>query len=116
MKKYRIGKNGELVFLGYTTEGEVKEAKGGLIEIHDQGEIIAIESLDNLNAEILAGLTGKERENFEKGLRKLGMANPANRDALRAAFRRLNPNATERDLDIMVSGKAPQDNKQEWIQ
>ncbi len=114
MKKYRIGKKGELIFIGYTTEGEVKETKGGLIEIHDRGEVIAIESLDKLNAEVLAGLTGKERENFEKGLRKLDMANPANRDALRVAFKRLKPDATERELDIMVSGKAPQDNKQEW--
>lgn len=71
--------------------------------------------VEEVNSRILQGLSRKERVNFEAGLKALNMANPADRVALRESFKRLCPDATERELDIMVSGEVPPD-KQGWIQ
>ena len=71
--------------------------------------------LDRVNLETLQSLTGKDRENFIAGLRNMGITNPEGKADLRAAFKRYNPNATDRELDIMVSGKTPQDTEPEWI-
>ncbi|MFC1980258.1 hypothetical protein ACFLVS_05375 [Chloroflexota bacterium] len=71
--------------------------------------------LDELNAKILEGLSGKAKEDFEAGSKALNMANPADRIALREAVKRLRPDFTSAQLDIMVSGEAPPD-KQEWLQ
>jgi hypothetical protein len=67
------------------------------------------DKLLKLTAEHLAGLTGQDREDYLRGLQKVGLPNPEARMALIAAFKRLRPDATERELDIMVSGKAPRD-------
>lgn len=71
--------------------------------------------LEDLNARILEGLSGQEKRDFEAGLEALNMANPADRIALREAIKRLRPDFTEAQIDIMVSGEAPP-HKQEWLQ
>ncbi len=71
--------------------------------------------LDEVNSKILEGLSGKEKQDFEAGLRNLNMASPTDRIALREAVKRLRPDFSESQLDIMVSGEAPPD-KQEWLQ
>lgn len=71
--------------------------------------------LEEVNAKVLKGLSGQAREDFEAGLRNLNMANPADREALRESIRKLRPDFSEAQIDIMVSSKAPPDN-QEWIQ
>ena len=82
----------------------------------DQQKVKVMESnRDRVNLETLQNLTGKDRENFERGLRNLGMTNPADKADLRTAFKRYKPNATDRELDIMASGEAPEDSKPEWI-
>ena len=65
----------------------------------------------DINAEIMQNLKGEEREDFKRGLHSFGIPDPESRAALRDAFKRLNPNATERECDIMVNGKAPPENK-----
>ena len=62
--------------------------------------------LDELNAKILAGLSGQEKQDFEAGLKALNMANPADRVALREAIKRLRPDFTESQLDTFVNGEA----------
>lgn len=71
--------------------------------------------LDELNARILEGLSGKAKEDFEAGLKLLSMDSPADREALRESIRRARPDFTEAQIEIFVSGKAPPD-KQEWLQ
>jgi len=72
--------------------------------------------LEDINAKILEGLSGQEREDFEAGLKALDMANPADRAALRESIKRLRPDFSEAQLDIAVAGReAPPDNR-EWIQ
>lgn len=66
-------------------------------------------NLDELNAEILGKLDGQAKADFKAGLRKLGMVDLEDRAALRDAFKRANPNASEKQLDIMVDGKAPRE-------
>lgn len=68
----------------------------------------------DIDAQILKGLSGKKKEDFKAGLRNMGLPDQETRSALRTSFKRLCPNATEQELDIMVSGEAPQDNKPEW--
>ena len=58
--------------------------------------------LDELNAKILEGLSGKAKEDFEAGLKALNMANPADRMALRESIKRLRPDFSEAQLDIFV--------------
>lgn len=70
----------------------------------------------DIDAEVMAGLSGEERANFKKGLASLGMVDPEDRAALRASFKRSRPDASERELDILVTGQVPKDNKREWIQ
>jgi len=70
---------------------------------------------DRVNLEIMAGLSGKDRENYIAGLRKLGISNPVDKADLRAAFKRYLPDATDRELDIMVLSEPPQDTKPAWI-
>jgi len=71
---------------------------------------------DRVNLETMQSLTGKPRENFERGLRNLGMTNPAGKADLRAAFKRLKPDASDRELAIMVLGEPPQDTELPWIE
>ena len=70
-----------------------------------------MDNLDRVNTEILAKLDGQAKEDFNAGLHNLGMDDPEAKAALRNSFKRLKPNATERELDIMVTGKAPPENK-----
>ena len=60
-------------------------------------------TVSDLNRQILAGLTGEAKENFEKGLKNLGIAHPDQSD-LRASFKRMNPGWTDEQLDIAVKG------------
>ena len=62
--------------------------------------------LDELNLKILEGLSGKEKEDFERGLKLLNMANPADREALRESIRRARPDFIETQIDIFVEGEA----------
>lgn len=71
--------------------------------------------VDRVNLETMQNLRGEDRANFERCLRNLGMTNPGGKADLRAAFKQFRPDATDRELDIMVSGEAPQDSKPEWI-
>lgn len=61
--------------------------------------------LNEVNAEILKGLSGKEKEDFEAGLKALNMAKPADREALRESIRRARPDFTEAQIDIFVEGE-----------
>ena len=70
-----------------------------------------MDNQDRVNAEIMQNLTGEEKETFKRGLQSIGIPDPESRAALRASFKRANPNASERELDIMVTGKAPPENK-----
>jgi len=80
----------------------------------DQQKIKTMESgRDRVNLEIMQNLTGEKKENFKQGLHLLGFPDPESRAALRDAFKRANPNATEKQLDIMVTGKASPE-KREW--
>ena len=72
-------------------------------------------NIDSQNLEILAKLDGQAKEDFRAGLHNLAMADPEAKAALRNSFKRLKPNAMEREIDIMVAGETPQDNKKEWI-
>ena len=98
MKKYRIGENGKLIFLGYT-EDEARESKAGRIEISERGEIIAIESG--------VGATKAELEAARTSLAKEG------REALRVAFKRLHPEYTDRQLRIAVGDS--ETSSDEWL-
>lgn len=61
---------------------------------------------DTVNAEILEGLSGAERESFQEGLRALGMdPAPVGGQALREAVKRLRPDFTEQQLDTFVYGE-----------
>lgn len=81
----------------------------------DQQKVKVMESSrDRINLEIMQHLTGQEKEDFRQGLRLAGMPDPESRAALRDSFKRANPNALEKDLDIMVNGKAPPENKG-WV-
>ena len=71
--------------------------------------------LDELNARILEGLSDEAKRDFKAGLTLLNMDSPADRVALREAIKKLRPDFTEEQIDIMVSGEAPPD-KQEWLQ
>jgi len=68
-------------------------------------------SMDRVNLEIMQNLTGEEKENFKRGLHNLGIPDPEDKAALRDAFKRVNPNASEKQLDILVTGKVPPENK-----
>ena len=82
----------------------------------DQQKAKVTESgIERVNLEIMQNLTEKDKEDFIAGLRDLGMTNPVDKADLRAAFKRLTPNATDRELDIMVAGETPGDTKREWI-
>jgi len=61
--------------------------------------------LDELNAKILEGLSGKAKEDFEAGLKALNMANPADREALRESIRRAHPEYTEAQIEIFMRGR-----------
>lgn len=68
--------------------------------------------LEEVNAKILEGLSGKERQAFEAGLKALtlNMANPADledREALKESFRKAKPDWTEKALEAAVQGRAP---------
>jgi len=71
--------------------------------------------LEEVNARILEGLSGKERETFIAGLKALNMANPADREALRESICKARPDFTPEQIEIFVTGEAPPD-KQEWLQ
>lgn len=72
-------------------------------------------SIDKVNLDTMQGLTGKDRENYIAGLRKLGISNPIDKADLRAAFKRLKPYASDAELDIMTTGEVPPDTEPEWI-
>ena len=61
--------------------------------------------LEELNAKILEGLSGKEKQDFEAGLKALNMANPADRAALRESIKRLRPDFSEAQIDDFVRGR-----------
>jgi len=93
--------------------------KAEVMQTADRGKIQKIGGenveLNKLHHKLMESMSEKERADFEAGLKALNMANPADRAALRESFKRLRPDATERELDIMVSGEAPPDNP-EWLQ
>jgi len=61
--------------------------------------------LEEVNSKILEGLTGKEKQDFEAGLRNLNMANPADRVALRESIKRMRPDFSEAQIDIFIAGR-----------
>lgn len=61
--------------------------------------------LEEVNRRILGRLSGKEKEDFEAGLKVLNMDNPSDREALRESARRAFPDYTEAQLDIFVAGE-----------
>lgn len=62
--------------------------------------------LEDINSEILGGLSGKAKEDFEAGLKALGMANPNDRAALRKSIKRLNPEFTPEQIETFVTGRS----------
>ena len=65
--------------------------------------------IDELNAKILKGLSGKEKEDFLAGLALLNMDNPTDRVALREAIKRLRPDFTPEQIEIFVEGRVKPD-------
>lgn len=60
---------------------------------------------DNTILPIAQRLKGQAKEDFKTGLGMIGYPDVETRAALRESFKRLHPNATEEQLDIMVRGK-----------
>jgi len=58
-------------------------------------------SAAEVNEEILSKLEGQDKKAFEQGLKDLKLPG----SDLRAAFKRLRPDATEKELDIMINKK-----------
>jgi len=59
-------------------------------------------SEEKVNEEILKKLQGQDKKEFKQGLRSLDLPDPE----LKAAFKRLCPDASEREIDIMVNPDA----------
>jgi hypothetical protein len=74
-------------------------------------EVKMTRNVDKLHLENLAKMDGQAKEDYKRGLRVLGIADPEAKASLRAAFKRLKPDSTDKELDIMVDGKAPRENK-----
>ena len=71
--------------------------------------------LEDVHLKILEGLSGKEREDFLKGLTALNMVNPEDREALRESIRKIRPDFTPEQVEIFVTGQPPPD-KRGWLQ
>ena len=70
--------------------------------------------LDELHHKLMESMSGKERADFEAGLKALNMANPSDRAALRESIKRLRPDWTEAQLDTFVNPEASPENT-DWI-
>jgi hypothetical protein len=99
LKVFKL-KNGKLEYTG------IREVQQGDVIL--EGETSMAETV-HLREAAGVGPTQAELEKARQSLKA-----EAN-EGLKAAFKRLRPDATERELDVMVSGKAPQDDKPEWI-
>lgn len=65
--------------------------------------------LDELNKEILAGLSGQQRRDFERGLELFNMANPDDREALRGSIKHYHPEYSPEQVETFVTGEAKED-------
>ena len=70
--------------------------------------------IEEVNARILEMLSGKEKEDFESGLKALNITDPADRIALRESVKRLMPDFSEAQIDIFIEGKAKSETDS-WI-
>ena len=70
--------------------------------------------LDKLHIKLMETMSGKEREDFLKGLKALNLDNPEDRIALRESIKRLHPEYTTEQLDIFVNPEASPKNT-DWI-
>ena len=102
-KAFKLNK-GKLEFTGMR---EIQEGDAIL-----EGETSMTEvSLTEASTSDFPGLfsAGPTRDELEKARAALA---EEKRQTLRNSFKRLKPDATDRELDIMVSGKVPQEKKQ----
>jgi hypothetical protein len=76
---------------------------------------VKMEKIEEVHLRMMEGMTEEEKRDFAAGLNYMGISNPVDRVALREAWKRLRPDASEEELEILVTGKAPQENK-EWLQ
>lgn len=60
---------------------------------------------DKVNAKIMAGLSGKEEEDFRAGLRGCGIVDPEARAALEVAARKAHPEYSEAQVQVFVKGR-----------
>ena len=70
--------------------------------------------LDKLHHKLMETMNGKEREDFEAGLKLLDMDSPTDREALRESIKRYRPEWTEAQLDIFVNPEASPRNT-DWL-
>ena len=70
--------------------------------------------LSELHHKLMESMSGKEREDFEKGLKALDLDSPTDREALRESIKRYRPDWTEAQLDIFVNPEASPKNT-DWI-
>lgn len=101
LKVFKL-KDGKLQFAG------IREVRSGDIIV--EGETSMAETvhlreskLEDVNAEILASLTGKEREAFKRGLRNVGQPDPE-RATLKQSFKRLG--MSDQEAEIAAKGRA----------
>lgn len=70
--------------------------------------------LNELHHKLMESMSGKEREDFEKGLKALDMDSPTDREALRESIKRYRPDWTDAQLDTFVNPEASPKNT-DWI-
>lgn len=101
LKAFRL-KEGKLEFIGIR---EVREGDAILDGDTGMEEVTMSESskADDVNRDTLAGLSGKAKADFKRGLHRLKMADPEDRDNLRDAFKRLG--LSDEQAEIAARGK-----------
>jgi hypothetical protein len=102
IKRYKLGEGGKLILQGEVSDNTISEAETGTfpVSIDERGTVALVE-----------GAVGPTKAEIAKAKREIKDEAVAK---VRDAFKRLRPNASERELDIMATGKAPEENKS-WI-
>jgi hypothetical protein len=97
----REPQKGDSILKGLTGMNEVSR---GVIAASSNNEIINLKESKHrdINAEILEGLSGQEKEDFLAGLKALNMANPEDKATLRESVKRLHPEWTKAQVDVFM--------------
>jgi len=106
LKVFRF-KNGQLSYIG------IREVQSGDVIVEGETpqnvRLQETKAIKELNDHILATLPEDEKADFLVGLEAVGLRDSSDisgSNGLRDAFRRLNPKASEYQLDVMVAGRA----------